>query len=156
MAKPLNPPKNDKPAQSLSPGTRIAPKSAFKKGHPKLGGRGPGVANKITKSVKEALAEAFEGMGGIPALIRWGKQNPTDFYRLWARLLPIQITGGEGGPVVVENRHDLKKLSIEELTKLAELVDKATIARAAAGEVVSTGTAIRIREVKARETEDGE
>jgi hypothetical protein len=98
----------------------------------------------VSKSVKEALAEAFEQMGGVPSLVKWGRLNQTDFYKLWTRLLPIQITGNDGGPIVVENKHDLSKLSIDELTTLANLVDKASIARAAAGETVAGGVAVRL------------
>lgn len=143
----INPPKNSKTDQPLTPGLRKAPKTAFKKGQGKIPGSGrpKGTANKVTTSVKQALIEAFDQMGGIPSLVRWGRQNPTDFYKLWSRLLPIQITGEGGGPVVVQTKHDLSKLSIEELTTLANLVDKATIARAAAGETVEGGIAVRLR-----------
>ena len=34
---------------------------------------------------------AFEGVGGLPALIAWGKENPTPFYQTWAKLLPNEI-----------------------------------------------------------------
>jgi hypothetical protein len=37
---------------------------------------------------RHKLAEAFELMGGVGALVEWGKGNPTEFYRLWARLIP--------------------------------------------------------------------
>lgn len=142
-----NKPKNSKTQQPLSPELRKAPKTAFKKGmaRPEGAGRKPGTANKVTTSVKQALIEAFDLMGGIPSLVRWGRQNPTDFYKLWSRLLPIQITGEGGGPVVVQTKHDLSQLSIEELTTLANLVDKATIARAAAGETIPGGVAVRLR-----------
>lgn len=34
------------------------------------------------------LAKAFDLIGGVPALVTWGKKNPTEFYRLWSRLIP--------------------------------------------------------------------
>jgi len=64
-------------------------------------GRRPGVPNKITASVKEALVEAFERMGGVPSLVKWGKKHPGEFYRLWLRLLPIQLTGMNNQPIEV-------------------------------------------------------
>jgi hypothetical protein len=38
--------------------------------------------------MREAYALAFEGMGGVEALVRWGKRNPARFYPLAARLIP--------------------------------------------------------------------
>ena len=39
-------------------------------------------------AARENLSLAFDLMGGVPALVVWGRQNPTEFYRLWARLIP--------------------------------------------------------------------
>ena len=107
---------------------------AFKPGMPRPEGAGrkKGQVNKITKSVKEALAEAFENMGGIPSLVRWGRLNPGVFYKLWVRLLPIQVTNTVGTPIKVENEHDLSKLSIDELSSLASMIEKTTLLNAAA------------------------
>ena len=54
-------------------------------------GRQKGVPNKATKAVKEALQEAFEGMGGTESLIEWAKSEPTEFYKLWTKLLPAEV-----------------------------------------------------------------
>lgn len=43
---------------------------------------------KIMSQAREDLALAFDLMGGVPALVVWGRSNPTDFYRIWARLVP--------------------------------------------------------------------
>lgn len=43
---------------------------------------------KIMSQARQDLADAFDLMGGVPALVAWGKQYPTDFYRLWAKLIP--------------------------------------------------------------------
>ncbi len=69
----------------------------------KLGGRKKGTPNKSTAAVKAALEEAFEKMGGVPALLRWGKSDPAEFYKLWAKLLPTQVNhaGSDGGPIQV-------------------------------------------------------
>jgi hypothetical protein len=42
----------------------------------------------VTASIKGALTEAFDGLGGVPALVQWGKTNPTPFYLCWSRLAP--------------------------------------------------------------------
>jgi len=59
-------------------------------------GRLAGYPNKTTVSVKAALEQAFLGLGGVPALIAWGQQEPAEFYRLWGKLLPRNVTI-EGG-----------------------------------------------------------
>ncbi|CAN5261502.1 hypothetical protein BH10PLA2_BH10PLA2_00470 [soil metagenome] len=58
----------------------------------KTGGRFKGTPNKTTAAVKEALSVAFDKIGGIPALVEWGQLNQADFYRLWIRLLPQEVT----------------------------------------------------------------
>lgn len=71
----------------------------------KTGGRKPGSMNKTTATVKAALTEAFERLGGVPALQRWAKSEPTEFYKLWAKMLPVEPVGldlrfPDGIPVV--------------------------------------------------------
>lgn len=57
----------------------------------KTGGRRPGSVNKTTASTKAALIEAFEKLGGVPSLVAWGKREPGEFYKLWSKLIPIDI-----------------------------------------------------------------
>jgi hypothetical protein len=57
----------------------------------KTGGRQPGSVNKVTQSVKEALEQAFDDMGGVAALSQWGRANPGEFYKIWSRLLPREL-----------------------------------------------------------------
>lgn len=65
------------------------------KGSPKTGGRQKGTPNKITMSVKDNVIATFERLGGIDGLVAWGEENRTEFYRLYAKLLPVetQVTG---------------------------------------------------------------
>lgn len=56
----------------------------------KTGGRKAGVPNKRSAAVKDALIQAFEELGGIPALVKWGRKSPDEFYKLWGRLMAIQ------------------------------------------------------------------
>lgn len=58
----------------------------------KTGGRQKGTPNKTTKEVKNALIQAFDELGGVPALVEWGKKNPDDFYKLWVKVMPVQQT----------------------------------------------------------------
>lgn len=54
-------------------------------------GRPKGASNKSTKAVKEALQEAFEGLGGVPSLVEWAKSEPTEFYKLWSKIMPTEV-----------------------------------------------------------------
>lgn len=60
-------------------------------------GRPKGVPNKITTEAKTAIAMAFEGIGGLPALITWAKKNATNraiFYtHIYTKLIPVQVAG---------------------------------------------------------------
>lgn len=64
-------------------------------------GRAKGVPNKLTKAAKEAFGLAFDGIGGVPALITWGKANRTEFYKLYARLIPTEahVSNPDGSPL---------------------------------------------------------
>ena len=90
-------------ATPLNPQGPRAKKPGPPKGSPKQAGSGrkPGGENKISKSVKAALVEAFEKMGGVPSLVRWGKRNPGHFYRLWLRLLPLQMGISADQPIAI-------------------------------------------------------
>lgn len=62
-----------------------------RKGDPKTGGRAKGTPNKTTATVKIALQDAFNHLGGVSSLVKWAKEEPTEFYKLWAKLLPEQL-----------------------------------------------------------------
>lgn len=65
-------------------------------------GRPHGAKGKIGLEAKEALRLAFEGMGGVARLTKWADINPGDFYKLWARLIPVEMHGsGAGGSIVI-------------------------------------------------------
>lgn len=44
------------------------------------------------KRVVNAFNDAFELIGGVPRLAHWADQHPTDFYKLYARLLPSEAS----------------------------------------------------------------
>jgi hypothetical protein len=61
-------------------------------------GRKKGVPNKLTQSAKQAFQHAFDTLGGAQGLARWARSEPGDFYRLYARLIPVEqrLTDGNG------------------------------------------------------------
>ena len=66
--------------------------------HPDAG-RKAGVPNKLTASVRHAISLAFDDLGGVPALVRWGQENPNLFYVLRGRLAPQEVdvtSNGQG------------------------------------------------------------
>jgi hypothetical protein len=71
----------------------------------KTGGREKGTPNKSTSAIKEAMLAVFEELqaraGGDNAhFLALAQGNSTDFYKLTSKLLPLQVTGEDGGPVV--------------------------------------------------------
>lgn len=72
----------------------------------KTGGRQRGTTNKLTKSAREAFALAFEQSGGYAQLTAWAKENRTEFYKLYARLIPVEHVGAGGdGPIATVVKH---------------------------------------------------
>lgn len=51
-------------------------------------GRKPGSKNKFTLALKEDLIATAQNLGGVEAMTQWAKKNPTEFYKLYIRLLP--------------------------------------------------------------------
>lgn len=81
------------------------------KGKPKTGGRQKGKPNKMTIVAKEAFAQAFQGIGGVKTLTKWGKENPGDFFKLYARLIPAELTGA-GGESLLPTPNDPDMLEV--------------------------------------------
>ena len=67
--------------------------AGFKEGHKKIGGRTKGSPNKLTRTVKECVLEAFNQLQEDPNanLFEWGKKNPKDFYQVAAKLIPTEV-----------------------------------------------------------------
>lgn len=54
-------------------------------------GRPKGIPNKLTKSIKEAIEVAFNGVGGAEYLMRQADENPQAFMTLLGKIIPAQI-----------------------------------------------------------------
>ena len=50
-------------------------------------GRRPQGTHTRSTAVNAALWEAFQQLGGVPALAKWGREHPTEFYALCGQLL---------------------------------------------------------------------
>ena len=64
--------------------------TSFKKGE---GGRPAGIPNKLTTTVKETVLAVFNELQEDPEvkLSAWAKKEPTEFYRIAAKLIPTEV-----------------------------------------------------------------
>ena len=62
-------------------------------------GRPKGVPNKTTAEIKDMIVQALSNKGGVKYLERQADENPTAFMSLVGKVLPMQVTGQDGGPV---------------------------------------------------------
>jgi hypothetical protein len=63
-------------------------------------GRPAGSKNRFGQEAKEALALAFEGIGGVPALVSWAETHREAFYKLYAKLIPVELNGSATGGAI--------------------------------------------------------
>lgn len=61
-----------------------------------------GAKNKIPQAAKENIAAVFVRLGGTAEMARWAKDNLTEFYKLYARLVPTEqrLGGSEDAPPI--------------------------------------------------------
>jgi hypothetical protein len=63
--------------------------------------RTKGSANTLKVTARDAVWKVFHELGGVQHMKRWATENPSEFYKLYARLVPTQVTGEDGGPVKI-------------------------------------------------------
>jgi hypothetical protein len=64
-------------------------------------GRPKGVPNKSTKALKDAIMAAFDRVGGVDYLVKVAGEDPKTFCTLLGKVLPMQVTGEDGGAIQV-------------------------------------------------------
>lgn len=73
-------------------------------------GRVKGVPNKSTRLLKDAILEAATLAGGKEGLVGYlrkqADKNPGPFLALIGKVLPLQITGKDGGPIELARASD--------------------------------------------------
>lgn len=73
----------------------------------KTGGRAKGTPNKVTAQLKDAILAAAEnvgsdrqGKGGLTGYLEFlARDEPKTFGALLGRVLPLQLTGADDGPI---------------------------------------------------------
>jgi hypothetical protein len=71
-----------------------------KSGNP--AGKPKGTTNHISRLAKENIEDVFGMVGGLQGMADWAKENRTAFYGIYAKLLPLQLTGAGGGSIKTE------------------------------------------------------
>lgn len=76
----------------------------------KTGGRKKGTPNKTTALLKDAILTAATNAGGPEGLVGYLQAqsiaNPGPFMALLGKVLPMQVTGEDGGPIAVQHMTD--------------------------------------------------
>jgi len=78
--------------------TKVVPD---RKKREKSGGRKQGTPNKQTKELKQMILDALSESGGVSYLVRQAEENPKAFISLLGRVLPLQVTGKDDGPITI-------------------------------------------------------
>lgn len=74
---------------------------AARGGKRKGAGRKAGIPNIMTRALKEMVLEALSAAGGVDYLTKQAQKNPVAFMGLLGRILPMQVTGEGGGPIII-------------------------------------------------------
>ena len=97
----------------------------FEKGKPKTGGRLPGVSNKFTGAFREAVQYVYDNIGGYEAFSEWAIDNPTEFYKIASRLIPVEVHNNDSQIQVIVQRETPQPTQIQ-VTPPDALPDYAT------------------------------
>ena len=64
--------------------------------------------------VVQAFDNAFHLIGGVPRLAIWADENPKEFFKLYAKLLPSQSSSSLGESTDIVIKHVLPKSKLDE------------------------------------------
>ena len=67
----------------------------FQLGKQKTGGRQRGTPHQLTGAFREAVLHVYKGLGGHAAFLAWARENTTEYYRIAARLIPVELRSEE-------------------------------------------------------------
>lgn len=97
----------------------------------------------VTGEAREMLALAFEGIGGLPELMKWAKTHRTAFYNHYTKLLPMTLNANATVDVQ-EERADLVANMINLMTNLKRAHEAEDAERArSAGIIIHEGETYR-------------
>jgi hypothetical protein len=64
-------------------------------------GRPKGTPNRLTADVRAMILAALDKAGGVDYLVAQSERNPAAFLTLVGKVLPLQMTGANDGPVMI-------------------------------------------------------
>ncbi len=64
-------------------------------------GRPKGIPNKMTSDLRAMILGALNDAGGRKYLAQQAKETPAAFIALIGKVLPLQVTGGDGAPLTI-------------------------------------------------------
>ena len=65
-------------------------------------GRVKGTPNRLTADIKAMILGALDAKGGQKYLERQADENPAAFMTLIGKVLPLQVSGEDGGAVIIK------------------------------------------------------
>lgn len=77
----------------------------------KTGGRQKGTRNVVTLGAKSNIMRVFEMLGGAEGFAEWATENKTEFYRHYAKLIPVTLDGDKDNPLTV--LHKIERVIID-------------------------------------------
>jgi hypothetical protein len=93
----------------------------FTKGMKKQGGRRPDTPNRVNVAFRDAVSIVYDNIGGHNAFTQWAKRHRTEYYRIAARLIPVEIRDPDRDKtIVIVNRN---RLPIAEAVSLPAIED---------------------------------
>lgn len=72
----------------------------------KFGGRKKGSVNKFSGIARDNVAQVFSQIGGVDRMAQWAEENLTEFYKHYARLIPIELNGKDGEALTLRLKID--------------------------------------------------
>jgi hypothetical protein len=87
-----------------------------KKAKEKAAPRGP---NKVNRAVKDVMGDVFTVLQEDKKanLLAWAKENPTEFYKLASKLIPVQVGGDPENPINLNLTTEQIKQKAQEIIK---------------------------------------
>ena len=77
----------------------------YQKGHPKFPGAGikKGGHHKVSQRIIKSFLDCYDQIGGDKAFQSWAKENQTEFYKFYSKMLPanVQLLDDQGLPSTI-------------------------------------------------------
>lgn len=86
--------------------------------------RPKGAKNKVGANAKDNIIAVFVRLGGTAKMAQWAEENLTEFYRLYARLVPTEVAG--------KVEHEVTKVIVADASILAPKLERHLANRAGA------------------------